>query len=88
MSSDSNNIKFGTYENTVGEVVQLTLLRGDKHCRTMPLSEYAELYSVSIETARRYIDEGKLIGIKIGSRWFVQHRSFASMENSLDEFPF
>lgn len=78
----------GIYENTVGEVASLFLSNGENMLPIYRVDEYANMLGCSSKTVRQYIDEGKLIGIKIGRLWFIQSLSFASVREGLDELPF
>jgi excisionase family DNA binding protein len=43
------------------------------------LKEVAQKFSISMNTARRYVREGRLSGQKLGQKWYVS-------EHALDEF--
>jgi hypothetical protein len=88
MTDVSVNMDASQYENTVGEVGELCIKSG---CFTIPIHEvsiYAGFVDVSPDTVRRWIQEGKLIGIKVGGVWYVQTMSFVFAGKPLDEFPF
>lgn len=88
MSHVAANDHFGTYENTIGQVGRLVLEIDGSNCTLYPIAVFAQLCYSSPETIRRHIDEGKLIGVKVGSRWFVQIGKPVVVESALDELPF
>lgn len=88
MTDDMQSQLMGWYENTVGEVAQLGVFSDGFVIAIYPVSEYAKNLDLSPDTIRRYISEGKLIGIKIGGAWYVQFISFVRAGKPLDELPF
>jgi len=88
MTDDRQNELLGHYENTVGEVGRLLIQKQDIIIPIYTIAVYAQLMDTTHKTVRRWIDEGKLIGLKVGRVWYVQEISFARCTQALDELPF
>ncbi len=77
-----------TYENTVGEVGSLRITNGTVSVPIFTVKDCAVILGLSPRSIRRKIDEGELIGTKIGRVWYVQLQSLSSVGERLDKFPF